>query len=140
MSRSLGLDVGARRIGVAVSDEEGTFAQPLEVIEAGDLARAQRRILELAAEHEVTIVVLGLPLSLSGGDQGISVARVRRLAQDLSSRFEGRIELFDERLSTTAAERMLVAAGVRRNRRREVVDKVAAAIILQAYLDAARSR
>jgi len=132
--RALGLDVGSRRIGVALSDELGITAQPLSVIDAkGDVVA---KIAGLCKEHEVDTIVLGLPLSMSGGDRGSSSLRVKELAKLLKARVEAKIVLQDERFSTAEAQRVLLLGDVRRDKRRAVVDKVAAALILQGYLDA----
>lgn len=139
--RCLGLDVGERRIGVAVSDETQSIAQPLEVLAAGSSAAAAVRALAaLAAEHEVETIVVGLPLSLGGGDRGAAAARAREIGEGLRRTGAAKVVYLDERFSTAEAERLLIGAGVRRDKRRAVVDKLAAAIILQAYLDARRAR
>ena len=134
--RALGLDVGSRRIGVALSDELKITAQPLAVLEAKGLRDAVERIRALCAEHEVDTIVIGLPLSMSGGDRGSGSARVRALAGRLAEATAAEIVLWDERFTTAEAERVLVRGDVRRAKRRAVIDKIAAAIILQGYLDA----
>ncbi|MFO8074410.1 MAG: Holliday junction resolvase RuvX [Polyangia bacterium] len=135
--RIMGLDVGERRIGVALSDELGLTAQPCCVVEVDrrDPTAAVERIVELCAEHEVELVVIGLPLSLSGGDLGSSSRRARSLGERICG--HGRLEIVyrDERFSTREAERVLIGAGVRRADRKKSVDKMAAALILQGYLD-----
>jgi putative Holliday junction resolvase len=134
--RALGLDVGSRRIGVALSDELGITAQPLVVLAVKGLRDAAARIAGLCAEHEVGTIVVGLPLSLSGGDRGSSSARARELAGLLAAAVPAEIVLWDERFTTAEAERVLVQGNVRRAARRAVVDKIAAALILQGWLDA----
>ncbi|MDD5308218.1 MAG: Holliday junction resolvase RuvX [Deltaproteobacteria bacterium] len=134
--RLLGLDVGEKRVGAALSDELGVAAQPLEVIEAGrSFATAIGRIRELCTEHEVATIVIGMPLSMSGGGRGASARKAKDLGDRLASGLRVEVVYVDERFTTAQAERMLVSAGVRRERRRGVVDKIAAALILQAYLD-----
>jgi putative Holliday junction resolvase len=134
--RLLGLDVGEKRVGAALSDELGVAAQPLEVIEAGrSFARALPRIRELVALHGVGRIVVGLPLAMGGGGRGASARLARELGARLASELGVEVVYVDERFTTAQAERVLVSAGVRRERRRGVVDKVAAALILQAYLD-----
>jgi putative Holliday junction resolvase len=133
--RALGLDVGTRRIGVALSDELRITAQPFAVLEAKGLKDAAARVRALCAEHEVDTIVIGLPLSMSGGDRGASSARARDLAALLEGAVPGEIVLWDERFSTAAAERVLIEGNVRRADRRKVVDKIAAALILQGWLD-----
>lgn len=142
MSRALGVDLGSRRIGVALSDESGTAASPLTVVErVTDRASDHETILGLALEHNAATIVVGLPLRMDGG-VGPAARRVLSEVDELR-RWVGdrvRVEVHDERLSTVTAERALAAGGVRRHRRRQKIDKVAAAVILQAWLDAQGSR
>jgi len=133
----MGIDVGRRRIGIALSDELGATAQPLTAVDGGGgIERAAARIAELCVEHEVSRVVVGLPLALDGGDRGEGSRRARELGRELAARTSIEVVYWDERFTTAEAERVLVAAGVKREKRRAVVDKVAAALILQGYLDA----
>jgi putative Holliday junction resolvase len=133
--RVLALDLGTKRIGVAVSDRSGTIATPLTVVaRSGSLAADHVRIAALVAEEEAELVVVGLPLSLEGrlGPAARSAqAEIDLLAADLPVP----VEPFDERLTTVTAERALMEAGMRAEGRRRVVDKVAAAVLLQAWLD-----
>ena len=133
--RILALDLGAARIGVAVSDPEATLALPLGTIRTGapaDLAS----VAALVSEHGVVRVLVGNPIGLSGA-QGAASHHAAAFADALRSVLTVPVELVDERLSTVEAERRLSAAGVRGRRRRDVVDQVAAAVILQSYLDRA---
>lgn len=133
--RRLGLDYGDRRIGVAVSDAFGWTAQALEVIRRTNPEADMARIAELARAHEVEEIVVGWPKNMDGtiGPRGeLSMAFAERLRERLGIP----VVLWDERLSTVSAERTLLAADVSRKKRRQVVDKMAAAIILQHYLDA----
>jgi putative holliday junction resolvase len=134
--RTMGLDVGSRRIGVALSDELGITAQPHCVISAGpgkpDPLPALVRLME---EREVEAVVVGLPLAMGGGDRGSSSRRARALGQRLAELTGVEVLFVDERFTTAQAERVLLEADVRRADRKGVVDKVAAALILQGYLD-----
>jgi putative Holliday junction resolvase len=138
--RVLALDVGTRRLGVAVSDPTGTVATPLATLPRRSAEADASAIARLAAEQEAGTVVAGLPVSLSGRQGPAAravrayVDRLRELLPDLA------FEFADERLSTVAAERALVAGGVGRRARREVVDQVAASVFLQAWLDARRQR
>lgn len=133
--RALGLDLGQRRVGVAVSDRSGTVASPLMVLQrSGSLAQDHRRIAELVLEEEAEIVVIGMPLSLSGA-VGRAAQAARREADALASVISVPVTTVDERLSTVTAERSLREAGVTGSKRRLVVDKVAAAVFLQAWLD-----
>jgi putative Holliday junction resolvase len=131
--RVLGLDLGQSRIGVAISDPDRRVAVPLGTIRTGapDDVKA---IAALVREHSVEEIVVGHPLSLSGG-KGEAADHAEKFAAALRSVLAVPVVLEDERLSTVQAERELAAAGVRGRRRREVVDQSAAAVILQSYLD-----
>lgn len=135
MGRVLALDPGTRRIGVAVSDPARILASPLEVIEGSD---PLPRLRELVAHYEPDVVVVGLPTSLSGTEGPAAVA-ARRFAQEVAEALEVPVELVDERFTTRTAESAMVEGGVRRRERRGKVDKVAAAVILQQYLERQRS-
>jgi putative Holliday junction resolvase len=138
--RVLALDVGSRRLGVAVSDPSGTVASPLATLPRRSPALDAEALAALAAEQDAATVVVGLPVTLAGRE-GPAAAAVRAYLAELAGLLPGlRFELADERLSTVAAERALVGGGVRRRARREVVDQVAASVFLQTWLDAARSR
>jgi len=133
--RRLGIDPGLRRVGVALSDEDGRIAMPLSTLpRTGDEALVAA-LAALVAEHGAGVVVVGLPLRLDGSESDGS-RRARRLAQALSSRVAAEVVLWDERLSTAQAERSLRESGVRGRDRKDVVDQVAATLILQSYLDA----
>jgi putative Holliday junction resolvase len=134
--RALGLDLGARRIGVALSDSHGMVATPYEVLQrTGDPVQDHRRIAELVNETEAVVVVVGLPLSLDGS-RGPAARGVETEAQALRQHLAVPVELWDERLSTVEAERRLRTSGISGKRRRRAVDQVAATVILQAWLDA----
>ncbi len=135
-ARALGIDLGERRIGVAVCDAGGRVATPLTVIErSGGHARDHRRIAELAAEYEAEVVVVGLPRSLDG-----SIGPAARGAQQEAQRLEAVVGVpvltHDERLTTVEAEKSLAEAGLSGKARRRRVDMVAATVILQGWLDA----
>lgn len=131
----LALDLGTRRIGVAVSDRSGTLASPLTVLErTGDEARDHRRIAELVVAEEADRIVVGLPLSLDG-TMGPAAQAAHAEAQRLASVVSVPVETYDERLTTVTAERSLRERQVRGPARRRVVDKVAAAVLLQSWLD-----
>jgi putative holliday junction resolvase len=136
--RVLGLDVGSRRLGVAVSDPSGTVASPLATLPRRGPAEDAAALGRLAAEQQAATVVVGLPLTLAGRE-GPAAAAVRAYLDRLRPLLPGlAFELVDERLSTAAAERALVTGGVRRQGRRAVVDQVAASLFLQTWLDRAR--
>lgn len=137
VGRILGVDLGARRIGLAVSDPSGIIASPLGTIQrSGDSHRDRVAIVEAANESEASIVVVGLPREMTGrmGPAAkaarAEVEALRVLAPTLQ------FELVDERMTTVIAQRSLIDAGVRRKARKQTVDKVAAAVILQSYLEA----
>jgi putative pre-16S rRNA nuclease len=133
--RVLALDLGTRRIGVAISDFTGTVASPLTVLERSkSLRNDHERIAAVVRKEEAELVVVGLPLSLSG-EEGPAARAARTEANALATLVGVPIETFDERLTTVTAERALTEAGVRGRARRQLVDKVAAAVLLQAFLD-----
>lgn len=136
----IGVDAGEVRIGVAVSDREGTLAAPLETVPRG--RAALDRLADLVVEHDAVEVVVGLPLSLSGRS-GPAAAKARALAAGLAAVLATRrvsvpVRLVDERMSTVSAQRGLRERGVRGRRNRAVVDQAAAAVILQSALDTER--
>lgn len=130
--RVLAVDPGQRRVGLAVSDAGGTVALPLEVIPADK--DVLKRIGEVAIQNLVDEIVVGLPLRLDGME-GPAADQARRLASDLERSLGLPVKLVDERLTTKAASRALHEAGVRERRGRKVVDKIAATLLLQTYLD-----
>jgi putative Holliday junction resolvase len=131
--RALGIDLGSKRIGVAVSDGEGRLATPYEVVpRSGDPARDHRRIAELAEETGAERLVVGLPLSLDGSVGAAAEAAVAE-AELLAAATGLPVDTWDERLTTVTADRHL--AGLKGPARRKVIDKVAAAVILQGWLD-----
>jgi len=130
----LALDVGDRTIGVAVSDALGVAAHPVETIRRTKLAVDLERIASLVREREATEVVVGLPRMMDGS-LGIQAEKVQAFADALIPEIPVPVTLWDERLSTVAAERALIASGLTRKRRKGVVDQVAAVFFLQGYLD-----
>ena len=136
--RILGLDLGRRRIGVALSDPAGLLASPLGTIEVRGPDEGLDQVCARIEEHDVVRVVVGLPLLLDGGE-GEEARRVRGWVERLHRRVAVPVDLWDERLSSAAAERALLESGMRRERRRRHRDAVAAALILQNYLDARAS-
>ena len=134
MHRILALDIGERRIGVAVSDPLGITAQGVETIETRGAQRDRERIAQLAAQYETKRLLLGLPRSMDGSE-GFQAQRVREFAAGLEDMgFEIRYQ--DERLTTASARWTLIEGGVRRQKRKQVIDKLASVYILQSYLDA----
>lgn len=136
MSRVVGVDLGSRRVGLALSDPSGVVATPHTVIErSGDRATDHRAIVAVAREADADRIVVGLPLSLRG-DAGPAARAVLEEVEALRAQAEGMtVVTHDERLTTASAERGLREAGVGGRARRAVIDKVAAAVLLQSYLD-----
>jgi putative Holliday junction resolvase len=137
VARTIGIDFGERRIGVAISDPTGTIAQPLTVIRsrAGKRAPVQA-IADLVAAHEATHIVVGLPLTLAG-DESEWTRAVREFGDKLAQRAGVGVSFADERMSSVAAERAVRAIGLKRSERerKERIDAAAATLILQAHLD-----
>ena len=135
--RILALDLGSKRVGVAVSDETKTIAQPLEFIAAEPFADFLARLKQILAEKEVDFILLGLPRNMDGS-YGPAAQRVEAFAAALRTAITAPIRLWDERLTTSQANKLLIQGNVRRDKRKEKVDKMAAAILLQSYLDGGR--
>ena len=135
--RAIGLDIGARRIGVAVSDPTGRVASPVAVLDARELGRDPRALVEIVEDYEAEVLVVGLPLTL-GGEEGPQATEVRLVADRLADRTGVPVEYRDERLSSVEARRIMRDAGMSEKEQRGSVDKVAAAIMLQHWLDARR--
>ena len=134
MSRFLGIDYGTKRVGLAISDGLGLTASPLEVVPRGELQAALRRINE---DYDLEGVIVGLPTAL-GGHEGESAEGARELGDEIGALLGVEVEYVDERFTSRMAETALLEAGMRRHERKRTVDKVAAAIILQAFLDSRR--
>jgi putative holliday junction resolvase len=132
--RLLGLDVGTKTIGLALSDTRLVIASPLETIRRRRFRDDLARLFALIDQHGVGGLVIGLPLTLAGGD-GPRTQSVRQFARNLVAFRNLPVALWDERLSTAAVEREMIAADMTRKRRGEIVDRVAAAYILQGCLD-----
>ena len=136
--RLIGIDVGSKTLGLSLSDVTRSIASGLVTLRRSRFAADARRLLELAAEHQAGGFVIGLPLNLDGS-AGPRVQATRAFARNLAKLTSLPILLWDERLSTAAAERMLLEADATRKRRAEVIDKVAATLILQGALDRIRT-
>lgn len=133
--RILALDVGDKRIGIAVSDPLGITAQGLETYtRIGDDERDAAYIRNFAAKYKPVTLLVGMPRNMNG-TYGPQAEKVRAFAEVISKDWEGSIEFYDERLTTASAERVLIQADMSRQKRRKVIDKVAAVVILQGYLD-----
>ena len=131
MARYLGIDYGTKRVGIALSDGLGLTARPLEVIARAEVTE---RVADIVSMYGVTRLIIGLPTAL-GGHEGPSAEGARALGEELRAATGVEIEYVDERFTSRMAENALLDAGMKRRKRRETVDKVAAAIILQEYLD-----
>jgi putative Holliday junction resolvase len=131
--RIMGLDLGQKRIGVAISDELGITAQALTTLDRGSFEHDCAALKELAQSYEVERFVVGLPLNMSG-----ELGRSGEECMAYGNRLEGHLGIpvvfWDERLSTVAAEKSLLEGNMRRNRRRRVIDRIAACLILDGYL------
>ncbi|MGQ0809778.1 MAG: Holliday junction resolvase RuvX [Nitrospiraceae bacterium] len=132
--RILALDYGTKRIGVALSDEMGWIAQPLETYERRNLAADIAHIGKLVTMHEVGAIVVGLPLRLNG-EAGPAAQAVQQFIGELERVLTVPITTWDERMTTKSAEQLLIAADVSRKKRKGTVDRVAAALLLQSYLE-----
>ena len=133
--RILALDHGTKRMGIAISDELKMIAQPLEFIPAEPRQALVDRLRDLVKEKEVELIVIGMPRNMNG-TYGPAAEKVRAFADGIRTEIETPIRFWDERLTSTQANRLLAEANVKGRDRREKVDKMAAAILLQSFLDA----
>jgi putative Holliday junction resolvase len=134
--RALGIDVGEQRIGVALSDPSGTLSTPHSMIRRTSKAAAE--IAALARQVAAEVIVVGLPLKMRGGGEGTQAAAVRAFAANIARAASVPVEFYDERLTSVMAERSLIDSGLKRDKRKQQIDAVAAAIILQGWLDRRR--
>lgn len=138
--RALGIDLGSKRVGIAVSDLSGTIASALTTVHRSKSRRHDHAtIAELVVREEAEVVVVGLPLSLDGTD-GPAARAARSEAKQLASVVGVPVEMYDERFTTVTAERAMMEAGLDARQRRTVVDKMAAAVMLQSWLDRRREQ
>ena len=134
--RALGLDLGSKRIGVAIGDRTGTIATPLQVLHrTGSTRRDHEAIAKLALEEEADVVVVGLPLNMNGSEGPAAKAAINEAAA-LATVVHVPVVTFDERRTTVTADRAMIEANMRAQARRRIVDKIAAAVMLQNWLDA----
>ena len=134
MKRALGIDHGDARIGLAISDELGMLAHPLETIHLRDTADPIARIAAICQRDKIGAIILGLPRNMSG-TYGPAAEKVRAFAEQLRAAIPCEVKLWDERLTSVAAQRSLHEAGRNTKNSREVIDQVAAQLILQGWLD-----
>lgn len=132
--RIIGLDLGEKTIGVALSDPTGLIARGVEVIKRQTMEEDVKRLLALLQEYEVEKIVLGLPLNMNN-TEGPGAKMVREFGRKLTSKTTVPVVFWDERLTTVAAEKLLLEADMSRAKRKKVIDKMAAVFILQNYLD-----
>jgi len=138
MQRILAFDVGDKRIGIAVSDPLGYTAQGLETyMRQDDLEKDVSHLLEIAERYRPVRLVFGMPRNMNG-TYGFQSEKVRAFADAVLARWDGEYDFYDERLTTAAAERVLLDADVSRRKRRQVIDKMAAVVILQGYMETGR--
>jgi putative Holliday junction resolvase len=135
MNRALGIDHGDARIGLAISDELGMLAHPLETMYLREIADPVAHIANVVAKHKIAQIVLGLPRNMDGS-YGPAAEKVRAFAEKLKAATPCPVKLWDERLTSVAAQRSLHEAGRNVKNSREVIDQVAAQMILQGWLDA----
>lgn len=134
MPRVLALDVGEKRIGIAISDGLGMTAQGIETLTRGDAKSTLDRIRELVRGYDVATIVVGLPFNMNG-TKGASAVLVESFIETLKNEFSVKVVTVDERLTTAQSERLLLEADISRKKRKACVDKMAAQLILQTYLD-----
>ena len=138
--RALGLDLGSKRVGVAIGDRTGTIASPLQVLQrSGSVKRDHEAIAKLVIEEEADIVVVGMPLNMSGSSGPAAKAAIDEAAA-LATVVAVPVVTFDERRTTVTADEAMMEANMRAQARRRIVDKIAAAVMLQNWLDAGGPR
>jgi len=130
----MGLDIGEKRIGIALSDPMGWTAQGHSVLKRQEISLDLQKIKQICLEYDVEKIVIGFPRNMDG-TIGSKALEVQDLGQTIATELNLPVEYWDERLSTKSAERILIAADMSRRRRKQVIDKMAAVGILQAYLD-----
>jgi putative Holliday junction resolvase len=134
MSRALGIDLGEARIGLAISDELGMLAHPLETVRVRETPDVISHIVAIAARDGVNVIVVGLPRNMDGS-YGPAAEKARAFAEKLRAKTSAEIKLWDERLTSVAAQKALHEAGLNTKKSRPILDQVAAQLILQGYLD-----
>ena len=136
--RVLGLDVGQKRIGVVLSDHEGILASPLTIIDAADIEHAINNISDLCDQYQVDRIVVGMPKSMDG-TLGKQAEVVQQFIDRIADVVKITIDTWDERLSSIEADRAMISAGTKKDKKKKLRDAIAAAIILQGYLDRKRN-
>lgn len=135
MARLMGIDYGLKRIGIAMTDMLQITSSPFETIESVSLKKNALRLLEIAKNNDVSVIVFGLPINMNG-TEGEMAYIVRKVVEEIKSLSSVEVAMIDERLTTAQAERMLIDEGdVSREKRKGLKDKIAASLILQTYMD-----
>lgn len=134
MARVIGIDLGSKRIGIAVSDQTRTISSALKTLDVKSTKSSLNSIADIVSYYDAKKVVIGLPLNMDG-TKGPAAEKALDFAQRLKARVEAEVLTFDERLTTRQGERILISADMSRKKRRRSIDKLAAQIMLQAYLD-----
>ena len=134
MTRTAALDVGERTIGIAVSDLLGITAQGLDTVRRSNIETDLEHVIKVIKDYDVNLVVIGLPKNMNN-TLGPSADRAKEFGDELSKRIDIEIKYWDERLTTVSAQRTLLEGDVSRKKRKQVVDKIAAVMILQNYMD-----
>lgn len=137
--RTMGLDIGDKKIGVAISDRLGHVARALTVIKRKNKEEDLENICKLAYQHEAEAIVIGVPFKMNGSE-GSQARNVLKLANEIQEKFKQSVILWDERLTSKEAEKVLLLADAQRKLRKDVIDKVAATLILQSYLNSKKSK
>lgn len=135
--RYMGVDLGSKRIGIALSDPGGTFASPLTVVTRRGGRQDLQEVADLARDYQADVIVVGLPLNLKG-ESSVAVKNMTREIEQLRELSRVPVETYDERLTSAAASKVLIGGGMKREQRKDNIDKVAAAMLLQSYLDRIR--
>lgn len=138
-ARILALDVGTRRIGMAVSDPLGITAQGINTLHRRNRQADFELLKKVIGEYQIKEIVVGFPLKMSG-QEGIQAKSISLFTEELKKRFHGPVHLWDERLTTAEAHRVLDKAAIRPNRRKEMIDRMAAVLILQSFLENRETR
>ncbi len=138
MIRVLGLDFGEKRIGVAVSDPLGIIAQGVGVIERKNLESDIKEIKKIVDEYKADSIVVGMPINMDGS-KGISAKKASEFVDILGARLNIPVATYDERLTTKESEKFLISSDVSRKKRKTVIDKIAAQLILESYLDSVKN-
>jgi len=134
MQRIIGVDYGEKRMGLAISDPLGMFATPLRTVQVSSMKNSCEELISAVEEHDAGMIVVGMPYNMNGS-KGEMVEKVEKFIELIKQKTDIPIEIIDERLSSQLVEKTLIAADMRRDKRKKVIDKLAAQVILQSYMD-----